>query len=131
MIARALAALAIGTMAGMISHDAAAGVRKGYAAHYPKNLMERVSKNRGLPVVSCMVAVTSDHRIGAWVTVTRVKTGHTERCRITDVCRPRDCPALARRGIVAELSWPAASRLCQLRYVNQEPPRACVVSVSR
>ena len=103
----------------------------GSAAHYRPNLMEQVSRNRGLPVVDCMVAVTSDHRIGAWVTVTSHVTGYAERCRITDVCAPRDCGRIARRGIVAEIGWTAARRLCRVSRYGEQPPSRCPVTVRR
>lgn len=107
--------------------------RTGYAAHYKKGLMEQVARNRGMTPGSCDVAVTNNHTIGAYVTITRIKTGHAERCRIVDVCNAGlgHCRALARRGIIVELGWPAARRLCGLDYPNQEPPRSCIVRVSR
>jgi hypothetical protein len=106
--------------------------RVGGAAHYAKNVMERVARHRGMTPGSCDVAVTNRFDIGAYVTITRLKTGHAERCRIVDVCNVAlgHCKALAKRGIVAELGWPAARRLCQIERAGQEPPRACQVRVS-
>ena len=105
--------------------------RSGFAAHYKPGLFEQVARNRGLHPVACMAAVTSNHQIGAWVTITRVKTGRSERCRITDVCNRAtgDCARLRARNIVAELSFGAARRLCGISYYGQEPPSACIVRV--
>ena len=105
--------------------------RVGAAAHYRPGLFEQVARNRGLHPVACMAAVTSDHRIGAWVTITRVKTGRSERCRITDVCNRAtgDCANLRERDIVAELSFDAARRLCGITHYGSSPPRHCIVSV--
>jgi hypothetical protein len=86
--------------------------------------MERVSRKRGLPVVGCMVA--SPHEpIGRWLTVAS-RRGQ-RRCRVTDVCHPRDCAAIRRRGIVVELDAGSNAALCP----RNEPPRACRVEVWR
>ena len=103
--------------------------RVGSAAHYKPGLMAEVARNRGMTPGSCDVAVTDNHRIGAWVTITRVKTGRSERCRITDVCAQRDCARLRAKGIIAELSFEAARRLCGITRYGQEPPSACKVRV--
>jgi hypothetical protein len=106
--------------------------RVGGAAHYGPGTFERVAIKRGLAVTSCLAAVTDNHRIGARVTITRLKTGHAESCVIADVCNVAlgHCRQLRRRGIVAELSFGAAKRLCGIRYAGQEPPRACRVRVA-
>ena len=106
----------------MVEADARA--RSGYAARYRPGLMERVSRNRGLPIVSCMVA-SPHHPIGTWLLV-RGRSGQAH-CRVTDVPHPRDRAQIIRRGIVVELSYPAARRLCGSVV---EPPRACPVRVS-
>lgn len=103
----------------------------GGAAHYGKNVMENVARVRGMTPGRCDVAITNNHTIGTWVTITRIKTSHSEHCRIVDVCNVAKghCRALARRNVVAELGWPAARRICQISYPNQEPPSACRVTV--
>jgi len=101
--------------------------RRGYAAHYRPNLMERVSRNRGLPIVDCMIA--AEGRIGQWLNVRSRINGNVERCRITDVCAPRDCPRLRKAGIIVEFGWPAARRFCVLRRYGEKPPRDCPVEV--
>ena len=103
--------------------------RVGGAASSTWLVREGRQRNRGLPVVRCMAAVTDNHRIGAWVTITSVTTGRSERCRITDVCAQRDCARLRARNIVAELSYGAARRLCGITHYASEPPRACIVRV--
>ena len=106
--------------------------RRGFAAHYSNNVMEKVARNRGMQPTACDVAVTDNHRIGSWVTVTRTKTGRIERCRIVDVCNDSlgHCTALRRRGIVVELGFPAAQRLCNIKRAADRPPKDCRVSVS-
>lgn len=102
--------------------QAAPRTQRGYAAYYRPGLMDRVSHNRGLPVVSCMIASPTE-RIGTWLTVTS-RRGQ-RRCRVTDVCHPRDCRAIQRRGIVVELSYEINRVLCRANH----PPRECIVEV--
>ncbi len=104
--------------------------RVGAAAHYGAGVMERVADVRELPRVRCMVSSPYEP-IGTWLQVTRVETGHTELCRVTDVSAPADRPRHIRRGLVIEFGWPAARRFCGLRYVGQEPPSACQVRVTK
>lgn len=103
---------------------AAPRVQHGYAAAYRAGLMERVSRNRGLPVVGCMIA-SPTHRIGTWVTVRSVRG--QRRCRVTDVPHPRDRAAIVRRGIVAELDFRSNRALCP----RNERPERCRVEVTR
>lgn len=100
----------------------------GYAAHYADGVMERVAHNRKMSVVPCMIAGVHIP-LGRWVEVVSGKTGHAEYCRVTDVTAPKDIAKMDRRGIIIELGWPEAKRFCQLKYVRQEPPRACPVTV--
>lgn len=110
-----------------IRPQAEAKGRRGYAAHYRPNLMEQVSRNRGLPIVDCMVA--AEGRIGRWLEVRSLLNGNVESCRITDVCAPRDCGRLRKAGILVEFGWTAAKRFCNLSYYGEKPPRACPVEV--
>lgn len=102
----------------------AAHPQRGYAAYYRPGLMERVSRNRGLPLVGCMIASPYE-RIGTWLTVRSAKG--VRRCRVTDVPQPRDRSAILRRGIVVELDYASNRALCP----RNEPPRRCAVEVSR
>jgi hypothetical protein len=101
----------------------------GYAAHYRPGLMAKVSRNRGLPVVSCMVA-SPFHRVGTWLTVTSRKNGRSLRCRVTDVPHPRDRARIVRRGIVVEVDFTSAKALFGIRRVGQLAPRDCKVIIS-
>lgn len=89
--------------------------------------MEQVARNRGLPIVDCMIA--ADGRIGQWLEVKSRLNGNLERCRITDVCAPRDCGRIRKAGIVVEFGWSAAKRFCGLRRYGEKPPRDCPVEV--
>lgn len=100
----------------------------GYAAHYDVGVMERVARVRHMSAVPCMIAGVHIP-LGRWVEVVSSKTGKAEFCRVTDVTAPKDIAKMNRRGIIIELGWPAAKRICQLQYVRQEPPRACPVTV--
>ena len=130
-LAAALGLLYLSVGAGMTARTAyeALQSRSGYAAHYRPGLFEQVSRNRGLPVVSCMVA--ADLPIGRWVTVRSGVTDEVRACRVTDVCRPRDCPRLARRGIILEFDYRSGMAMCALRYYGQEPPWKCPVEMWR
>jgi hypothetical protein len=108
-----------------------ARVQQGGAAHYSPGVMERVSRFRGMPVVGCMIASIHYPKLGTWVTVHSRKTGAVELCRVTDVTRKRDIPTMQRRNIVVELNFAAAKRLCAIHRPNQEPPRACQVTIGR
>jgi hypothetical protein len=102
----------------------------GGAAHYGVGIMEHVADLRGMAHEPCMVS-SPYYPLGVRLRVTRIATGHTEICRTFDVSAPQDRAGHIRRNIVVELGWPAARRLCGLRRVNQEPPRACRVKITR
>lgn len=102
--------------------------QKGYAAHYSPNVMERVSKNRGMPIVDCMIA-TPRGPLGEWVTVESRLTGAVKECRITDIAHPRDRANIEKRGIVAEFGYANIKEMCNLNYYGEEPPRACPVTL--
>jgi hypothetical protein len=129
-IAGALLALYLSIGAGMTARTVHTLVtsRSGYAPHYRPGLIEQVARKRGLRESACMVA-SYDEPIGAWVTVTSRTNGRSERCQVVDTCHPRDCRRLKAKGYVVELGFPAARRLCNVRYYGQEPPRKCPVTV--
>ena len=126
---RLMAALAI--ICNLLTPPAVAAPRerKGFAAHYRPGLMEKVSKRRGMPVVRCMVA-SPHHKLGAWVLVRSTKNKQERKCRVTDVPRKSDRPALIRRNIVVELDYKSAKVLCGIKYAGHLPPRACPVIVT-
>lgn len=102
--------------------------RAGFAAHYRPGVMEAVSRARGLPLVDCMIA-SGQEPIGRWLTVSSTRA--RRRCRVTDVCRPRDCTTIKRRRIVVELDFRSAQALCGIATFGQAPPSACPVEVWR
>lgn len=114
----------------LVEPAAAHQTRHGYAVHYRPHLMERVSRNRGLPIVGCMVA-SPYHRIGTWLTVSSAQRGRTLHCRVTDVPHPRDRAQIIRRQIIVELDFESAKILCGIRRVNEAPPSACRVQTWR
>ena len=128
MIHHAAAALLIGVMAGYLSHDLVGmspAPRKGFAAYYQKpGLMESIARKRGLDVAH---PVASPYEpIGR-----RLRVCSQRGCInavVADVCHPRHCASIRRRGLVVELSYRDNGRICG--HYN-EPPRKCVVSVSR
>jgi hypothetical protein len=129
-IAAALALLYLSIGAGMTARTVYEAVngRSGFAPHYRPGLIEHVARKRGLRESACMVAAY-DWPIGSWVTVTSRTNGRSERCQVVDTCHPRDCRRLKAKGYIVELGWPAAKRLCNLRYYGQEPPRKCPVTL--
>lgn len=126
LIIAALLSLALAVPAR--AHTPPPARQVGYAAHYRPGAMERVVRKRGLPPGHRYVA-SPYHPVGTRLTVCR-----RDQCVpvvVADVCHPRDCATIRRRGIVVELSFPLARQLCGIRRYGQEPPRACPVIVYR
>ncbi len=84
------------------------------AVRYDPGMMERVSGNRGLPVVECMFSHPT-LPIGTWVWVKGVKTGHLERCRSTDTSEDVDRPRHIRNRTI-ELGFRESLRICGSRW---------------
>lgn len=98
----------------------------GIAAHYNPGVMELVSRNRGLPIVACMIA-SPRHPIGRWVWVEGLNAGTRLRCRVTDTSAPQD-RARHLRTRLFEIGWANTIPLCgSTRLSNRE----CPVRVSR
>jgi hypothetical protein len=110
-------------------HDAAACSVSGFAVGYRKGLMERVARNRRMPVVNCMIA-TSYYPLGTWVTVRGRRTGKALDCRVTDVVAQQHIAASRKRGLVAELGYTNMPVICGFR-TGEWPARSCPVVVSR
>ena len=91
--------------------------------------MEQVSRNRDLPIVSCMVS-SPYYDIGEWVYVYGVNTGALRWCRVTDVSRPEHRQRHRRIGWIAELGFNEALSLCGKAHIN-DPPKRCPVIVFR
>ncbi len=106
-----------------------AGPLQGYdgiAAHYAPGVMERVSLNRAMPVVECMIA-SPRHDIGQWVIVEGRNTGKRLRCRVTDTSQPEDWQRHMDEGLF-ELGYANTIDLCgSTRLRNNE----CQIRVTR
>lgn len=115
----------------------ATAVHSGYAPYYSEGVMERVSANRGLAIVDCMVS-SPRYPIGTWVWVWGSNTGVLLHCRVTDVSADTDTSGRGRResdrerhlrlGWELELGHNEAIALCSLKAMR-EPPRMCPVIV--
>jgi hypothetical protein len=86
-------------------------VREGFAPHYAPGVMERVSRVRDLPIVSCMVASPLEE-IGAWVYVYGVRTGALRYCRVTDTSQARDRARHLRTRRYVELDYGNTIAIC-------------------
>jgi hypothetical protein len=102
---------------------AAPATRQGFAAHYRAGLMEQVARRRGLPDRGCLVASPYE-AIGSRLQVASRRG--TLHCTVVDVCHPRHCAAIRRRGLVVELDAGSNRRLCP----PNERPERCPVRVT-
>lgn len=99
LIAKALLILAVGQFGEW--HGA-------FAVRYDPGVFARVSRNRGLPIVACMVAHPT-LPIGTWIEVDG--PAGRERARITDTSAPADKARHIRLKRV-ELDYSCARRVC-------------------
>jgi hypothetical protein len=104
-------------------------VMSGYAPRYAKGVMERVSRNRDLPLVGCMVS-SPYYEVGTRVIVYGSNTDRALSCRVTDVSAPKDRARHIRTRRVVELGFSEAQRLCGLDHMA-DPPTKCPVIVIR
>jgi hypothetical protein len=95
--------------------------------HYAKGVMERVARNRDMPIVPCMIA-SPTIPIGSWVWVYGRNTGVLRWCRVTDTSAKRDKARHIRMRRV-ELSWEAALSLCGRRAMKDRPERCPIVVI--
>lgn len=90
--------------------------QEGLAVKYSEGVMERVSRNRGIPPQPCMVAYTyaRDEDMGKlWLEVEGLTTGVKRRCLAVDLPKPgRDKANLIRRGIIIELDAHSGETIC-------------------
>jgi hypothetical protein len=114
--------LLMGALAGTRTTPPADGpVYEGIAAHYDPGLMERVSRNRHMPIVGCMFA-SPIWKMGSWWRITGVKTGKSRICRATDTSMPKDRARHIRTHLI-ELNFNAAREICgSTRLANRECP---------
>lgn len=121
----------VGPATGLVAQAAlilalGAGSYDGIAAHYAPGVMERVSLNRGMSIVACMIA-SPRHTIGQWVIVEGLNTGKRLHCRVTDTSRPQDWQRHLDEGLF-ELGWANTIDVCgSTRLRNDE----CRIRVSR
>jgi hypothetical protein len=114
--------LIMGALAGTgVRAPADEPVYEGIAAHYDPGLMERVSRNRHMPIVDCMFA-SPLWKMGSWWKITGVKTGKSRICRVTDTSQDRDRARHIRTHLV-ELDHDSAASICgSLRLANRDCP---------
>lgn len=98
----------------------------GYAPRYAPGVMERVSRNRDLPAVECMVS-SPYYEIGTWVWVWGRNTNALERCRITDVSAAKDRERHIRTKRVIEVGYEEARRICGEEHMRDRPEQCPVI----
>lgn len=91
--------------------------------------MERVARNRGLPIVECMASHPSIP-INTWVLIRGSRSGRVVRARVTDTSAPKDRSRHIRlrrieldyecSSIVCGRRWRGAARECPVEYIVQE-----------
>ncbi len=116
--------MATAALVGVLSLGAAP--YDGIAAHYAPGVMERVSLNRGMAIVPCMIA-SPRHNVGQWVIVEGLNTGTRLRCRVTDTSAPEDWQRHMDDGLF-ELGWANTIDLCGSTRLRND---ACRVRVTR
>lgn len=99
-------------------------VHKGCVAHYREGLMEKVARNRKMPIVDCMIA-SPVIKLGTWVKIQFLNTGDIKSCRVTDVAAPKDKANIMNRGIVAEVDFNTAKSQCGVKKAGDSPPWEC------
>ncbi len=105
---------------------------RGYAAHYGVGVMARVAANRGIAPQACMISYTEarDRDIGVlWLNVVSEIDGDSAWCLVIDMPQRAHYQNIRNRGIVIELDFETAKRLCNIQRVSQMPPRACPVAI--
>ena len=85
-----------------------------FAVRYAPGVMERVSRNRKLPIVDCMLAHPT-LPLGQWVWIEGQTTGAGRRCRVTDVSHPRDKARHIRTKRI-ELDYTSSAALCGAKW---------------
>lgn len=112
-------------MTAVVLPQSQAASYTGFAASYAPGVMTAVARHRGIAPTSCMVA---SHRLPLErsIVVLGQRTGVSRRCKVVDICAPRDCPRIRQRGIVVELDYQSNRAICG---ATREPPRYCPVTV--
>lgn len=103
-------------------------VHTGYAPRYSPGVMERVARNRDVPLVDCMVS-SPRYPIGTWLHILGQNTNTELYCRVTDVSAERDRARHLRTRREVELGYTEALRLCGKQHINHRPEQCPVVVV--
>lgn len=82
-------------------------VGEPHAKLYSPGIMERVARNRGMPVVRHMAAVTDCRMIGKHV-LASINGRRPTWFRVTDCSHPRDRARHVRSKLVIEVDWNSA-----------------------
>lgn len=98
---------------------------QGLALYYRPGMMERVSANRGMPVVDCMVSSPYE-KLNTWLYVQGPKGA--KWCRVTDVSHPKDRARHIQRGLVIEFDNRSARQVCG---TSGGLPLNCKVTVTK
>lgn len=96
-------------------------------AHYGVGVMERVSRNRGMPIVEhmCSSPFYGEAYLGEWIRVESLLTGEIIDCRITDVSQDEHRQAQIEGGRWLEVGWPTAQQICLNKTVGDKHPNEC------
>ena len=86
-------------------------VQEGFGPRYGPGVMERVSRNRDMPLVGCMIS-SPTLPLGSWAYVYGVRSKVLRYCRITDVSQDVDRARHIRTKRIAELSFEVAKSIC-------------------
>lgn len=100
----------------------------GYASHYNIGLMEKVSRNRNMQIVECMVS-SPYYEIGDWLLIT--SSHYIQICRKTDTSHPNDKARHIKTRRIIELDFNSAKKLCNISRVGQEKPEKCPIKVTK
>jgi hypothetical protein len=86
-------------------------VQESYAPHYAPGLMAKVSRNRDMPPVACMIS-SAQYEIGDWLWIYGKRTETLLHCRVTDVSHPTHRQGHIDRRRLVELSYEVTRALC-------------------
>lgn len=105
--------------------------RNAHATTYAPGLMAQASRNRGLPIVKCMVSSPFHSKsVGkVWLWVKSRNTGVELLCRVTDTSEDVDI-ARHQRNRLFEFDFTSWKKLCGTKRINDQPWRQCKIEVS-
>lgn len=102
-----------------------------HATTYAPGLMSQVSRNRGLPIVKCMVSSPFHSKLvgTAWLWVKSKNTGVELYCRVTDTSGGANL-LRHQRNKLFEFDFTSWKKLCGTKRINEQPWRQCRIDVS-